>query len=59
MTEDATPQVEELRALLESQLDHRLGPKWGCWPLLVGLAGVLLGLALLVGLWLTATSHGR
>jgi len=59
VTEDATPQIEELRALLESQLNHHLGPKWGCWPLLVGVAGALLGLALLAGLWLTATSRGR
>ena len=40
-------QVDALRRLLEAELDRRLKPQWGCWPLLVGVLGVLLGLALL------------
>ena len=39
--------IGELRRLLDAELDRRIGPQWGCWPLLVGLLGVLLGLALL------------
>jgi hypothetical protein len=41
-------QVEMLRRMLEAELDRRLKPQWGCWPLLVGILGVLLGIALLV-----------
>jgi hypothetical protein len=41
-------QVEALRRLLDAELDRRLKPHWGCWPLLVGVLGVLLGIALLV-----------
>jgi hypothetical protein len=41
-------QVDALRRLLEAELDRRLRPQWGCWPLLVGVLGVLLGIALLV-----------
>jgi hypothetical protein len=40
-------QVEAVRKLLEAELDRRLQPQWGCWPLLVGVLGMLLGLALL------------
>jgi len=40
-------QVDALRKLLEAELDRRLQPQWGCWPLLVGVLGVLLGIALL------------
>jgi hypothetical protein len=40
-------QVEALRKLLEAELDRRLKGQWGCWPLLVGVLGVLLGIALL------------
>ena len=40
-------QVDALRRMLESELDNRLKGQRGCWPLLVGLLGVLLGLALL------------
>ena len=39
--------VAELRRLLEAELDRRLKPQWGCWPLLVGVLGLLLGIALL------------
>jgi hypothetical protein len=41
-------QVETLRRMLEAELDRRVKPQWGCWPLLVGILGVLLGIALLV-----------
>ncbi len=44
---DTEQQVAQIRALLEAELDRRLKPYWGCWPLLVGVLGVLLGIALL------------
>jgi hypothetical protein len=44
---DPKEQVDALRRLLDAELDRRLKPQWGCWPLLVGVLGVLLGLALL------------
>ncbi len=44
---DPKEQVAALRRLLDAELDRRLKPQWGCWPLLVGVLGVLLGLALL------------
>jgi hypothetical protein len=40
-------QVDALRRMLETELDQRLKGQRGCWPLVVGLLGVLLGLALL------------
>ncbi len=40
--------VDALRRMLEAELDRQLKPQWGCWPLLVGVLGALLGLALLV-----------
>jgi hypothetical protein len=45
----ADPRVEKLRWELEQALDRQLQGPSGCWPLLVGLAGLLLGLALLAG----------
>ena len=50
MNENTQAQVEQLRRLVEDELDRRLGPQRGCWPLLVAVAGLLLGVALLVGL---------
>jgi hypothetical protein len=47
---DTSTQVEDLRRLLDAEIDRQMGPQWGCWPLLVGVGGVLLGLALLAGL---------
>ena len=44
---DATDQVAALRRMLETELSRQLGPQRGCWPLLVGILGVLLGLVLL------------
>ena len=40
-------QVRELGKLLDAELVRQLGPQLGCWPLVVGAAGVLLGLVLL------------
>lgn len=42
-------QVANLRRLLDAEIRRQLTPQLGCWPLLVGLAGVLLGLVLLLG----------
>jgi hypothetical protein len=36
--------------MVEAELDRRLGPQRGCWPLLVAIAGLVLGLALLADL---------
>lgn len=44
---DPKEQVDALRKLLEAELDRRLQPQWGCWPLLIGVLGVLLGIVLL------------
>jgi len=44
---DPKEQVKALQKLLDAELDRRLQPQWGCWPLLVGVLGVLLGIALL------------
>jgi hypothetical protein len=40
--------VTAMRERLEAELDRQVGPPLGCWPLLVGLAGALLGLGLLL-----------
>lgn len=48
--EETERQVEALRRMLDAEIDRQLGPQRGCWPLLVAIAGVLLGLALLAGL---------
>ena len=45
--EEPKVQIDALRHMLEAELDHRLKGQRGCWPLLVGMLGVLLGLALL------------
>lgn len=47
---DRQRQVDELRARLERELDAAAPPLVGCWPLVVGLAGVALAVALLVAL---------
>ncbi|MFH1176828.1 MAG: hypothetical protein V1750_05420 [Acidobacteriota bacterium] len=44
------PRVAALRRALEEKLDRELAPGRFWWPLVVALAGALLGLALLVGL---------
>jgi hypothetical protein len=40
-------QVQAIKKLLDAELTRQLGPQLGCWPLLVGGVGVLLGLVLL------------
>ena len=50
MSDETQDQVEKLRRMFEDELERKLGPQRGCWPLLVAIAGVLLGLALLAGL---------
>jgi len=40
-------QIAALRKLLDAELDRQLGHQLGCWPLLVGIGGVVLGLVLL------------
>lgn len=49
MAEQPDDQVAALRRQLEAELDRSLGPQRGCWPLLVALVGVALGVALLLG----------
>ena len=46
-TDPIARQVAELRQRLEAEIDDHARPFRGCWPLLVGLAGVLLAAALL------------
>ncbi len=50
MSDETQAQIEQLRRMVEDEVDRRLGPQCGCWPLLVAVAGLLLGLALLAGL---------
>lgn len=50
MPADAKPQVEELKRLLEAELERSLPRQWGCWPLFVGIVGLLVGIALLIKL---------
>jgi hypothetical protein len=50
VSDETQDQVEKLRRMFEDELERKLGPQRGCWPLLVAIAGVLLGLALLAGL---------
>lgn len=47
--EEHEEQVKVLRNLVEVEIRRQLAPQLGCWPLLVGVAGVLLGLILLAG----------
>lgn len=49
--EGVDTRVDELRTKLEQEIDRQLGPRRGCWPLLVALAGLALGI------WLLATSR--
>jgi len=47
VTPTTEEQVAVLKKMLDEELRKQLGPQLGCWPLLVGVAGVLLGLVLL------------
>jgi len=42
-------QVAILKRMLDEEIRRQLAPQIGCWPLLVGVAGLLLGLVLLAG----------
>ncbi len=46
---DHDEQIATLKRLLDAEIRRQLAPQIGCWPLLVGIAGLLLGLALLAG----------
>jgi len=48
---EVEPQSDELSRMLESELQRQARPLQGCWPLAVAIAGLLLGL-LLVLRWL-------
>jgi hypothetical protein len=43
------PQVAALKRLLDAEIKHQVSDHLGCWPLLVGVAGMVLGLLLLAG----------
>jgi hypothetical protein len=43
-------EVVKLRTMLEEEIERSLPDRSGCWPLVVGVAGALLGVALLFGL---------
>jgi hypothetical protein len=45
---EVEPRVDELRRMLEQELDRRTRPRPGCWPLVVAVAGLLLGVLLLL-----------
>ena len=44
---EPTQQIDALKRLLDAELDKRMQAQFGCWPLLVAVLGVLLGIALL------------
>ena len=46
--EPVQPTVDELRRLLEHELETRARPYQGCWPLAVAVAGLLLVAVLLL-----------
>jgi hypothetical protein len=48
MTNAVDSQVTQIRKLLDRELDRQARPLWGCWPLLVAIAGLVLGVVLLV-----------
>ncbi len=50
MSADHDEQIATLKRLLDAEIRRQLAPQIGCWPLLVGVAGLLLGLALLAGM---------
>ena len=49
MDSEPDPQVATLKRLLDAEIKRQVSDHLGCWPLLVGVAGVLLGLMLLTG----------
>ncbi len=42
------PRIEHLRTMLEHELERQARPLQGCWPFAVALAGLMLGLLLLL-----------
>lgn len=50
VTEPVDEQVKRLRCMLEEELDRQAPIQHGCWPLIVGLVGVALGIWLLASL---------
>jgi len=46
--EGTDDRVDELRGLLEAELNRRVGGLRGCWPLVVAAVGVVVGVLLLV-----------
>jgi hypothetical protein len=48
VTNEVDSQVARVKQLLDRELDRQAGPLWGCWPLLVALAGIVLGVVLLI-----------
>jgi hypothetical protein len=49
--EPVQPTVDELKRMLELELDARARPYQGCWPFVVAVAGLLLAAVLLLA-WL-------
>lgn len=49
MSAEQEGQIATIGKLLESEIRRQIAPQLGCWPLLVGVAGVVLGLILLAG----------
>jgi hypothetical protein len=47
---DVGPQVEDLRRMLEQELEREVRPFEGCWPLAIGIAGVVMALLVLLDL---------
>lgn len=47
---DVDPRVATLKRLLDAEVERQVSLYLGCWPLGVGVGGVLLGLALLAGI---------
>ena len=46
--EPLQPKVDELKRMLERELDARARPYQGCWALVVAVAGLLLAAVLLL-----------
>lgn len=49
MGSEPDEQVAALKRLLDAEIRRQMSGHLGCWPLLVGVAGVVLGLLLLAG----------
>jgi hypothetical protein len=49
VSSEPNAEVATLKRLLDAEIKRQVSDHLGCWPLLVGVAGVLLGLMLLTG----------